>query len=143
MKSHSLLHAALALIPLSLLPPAVALADCGTSSIGGTYGFAVDGFGIEVGKKLGSAVPVAVAGTYTFFADGTVKRVFTISASGEIGDATDSGSYTVNPDCTGSASINTPFGVETIKLTIIQGGKAVYFINATTGIVLAGRMERQ
>lgn len=143
MKNHSLLYAALALTPLALLPPGVALASCGTSTIVGSYGFAADGFGIQVGKKLDSAVPVAIAGTYNFFADGSVKRIFTISTSGEIGDATDSGSYTVNEDCTGRASINTPFGVETIKLTIIQGGKAVYFINATTGIVLAGRMERQ
>ena len=109
----------------------------------GTYGFAVDGFGTKAGKNVGSSAPAAIAGTYNFFPDGTVTRFFTLSVAGEIGDATDSGSYAVNADCTGSASINVFFGVETIKLTIVQGGAAIYFINATPGIVLAGRMERQ
>jgi hypothetical protein len=92
----------------------------------------------------GPSFPVAIAGTYTFNVDGTVTRSFVVSSGGVIVSASDSGTYTVNADCSGAAVFpNTPLGVETFDLTIVGGGNAIHFINTTTGIALAGRMEKQ
>ncbi len=141
MKSHSFLCSALALI---VLGPLAAHASCTASTVVGTYGFAVVGSAVRHPGSPGPMFPVAVAGTFTFHADGTVNRAFTVSVAGEIASGvTDSGTYTVNADCSGTVALNVFFGLETFNLTIVGGGNAVHFINSTTGIALAGRMEKQ
>lgn len=143
MKRRSSLLGATALFLLGLCP-VYAHAGCTALNITGAYGFSVQGSFVEKPGNFGKFFPVAFAGTYTFNPDGTVNRAFTISLAGLISPANDSGTYTVNADCSGTAVFpNTPLGVETINLTIVGGGSAIHFVNATTGVALAGRMEKQ
>ena len=143
MKRNSSLSGVITLFLLGLCP-VFAHAACTASNITGPYGFSVVGSAVEKPGTAGKFFPVAIAGTYTFNADGTINRSFTVSTAGLIVPATDSGTYTVNADCSGTAVFpNTPLGVETINLTIVGGGSAIHFINATTGVALAGRMEKQ
>jgi hypothetical protein len=87
---------------------------------------------------------LAIAGTYSFDGNGHVTRKFDISIDGKIKQGeSDSGTYIVNPDCTATATITTPWVTETIKLTIVQGGATIMFINATPTVVLAGQLIRQ
>jgi len=143
MKRHSSVFGAIALFLLGLCP-VFAHAGCTASTITGTYGFSEEGYGIETGKPNPKFLPIALVGTFTFNADGTVNRALTISGAGGPASGADSGTYTVNADCSGTALFpNSPIGVEPFNLTIVGGGNAIHFINMVTGVVLAGRMERQ
>jgi len=144
MKPYSSVLGAITLMFLFGLCPVFAQAGCTASNITGSYGFSAVGSGAVHPSTPGPSFTVAIAGTYTFNADGTVNRSFTISEAGLIISAQDSGTYTVNSDCSGTAIFpNTPLGSETINLTIVGGGSAIHWINATQGVALAGRMEKQ
>jgi len=128
----------------------VANASClltGPAAIKGTYGWAVQGYNIQPAEPNTPKPPptyLAIAGTYTFDGKGKVSRKFDISADGNIiENLTDAGTYTVNPDCTAIAKITAPQFIETIKITILQGGAILTFINATPTVVLAGQLIRQ
>ena len=147
MKRHLLLLTAAALTLLSLIG---AQAGCLASTIAGTYGFAMQGLAQKPSDPVAKALAYALIGTFTFNADGTVNRSFTGSFYGNYASAADSGTYTVNSDCTGAIAMpNTPFGLETYSLTIVGKGDAIMFINTTTTLlpqvafVQSSRMERQ
>jgi hypothetical protein len=147
LKSHLLLLTAVA---LTLLSPMGAQASCSASTIAGTYGFAMQGLFQKPGDTVAKALAYALIGTFTFNPDGTVNRSFTGSFEGNYLSASDSGTYAVNPDCTGAIAMpNTPFGLETYSLTIVANGDGIMFINTTTallpkfGFVQSSRMERQ
>lgn len=90
---------------------------------------------------IGAFIPVAAAGTFSFDGVETVSRTFTFSFAGQIfSGVADSGTYTVNSDCTGVALF--PDVSETFNLVIVNGNE-IKFINATTGTVLAGSMTKQ
>ena len=120
-------------------------ATCTPATIIGTYGFAAQGSNVlpSGNARSGAATLIALVGTYRFNADGTVTRAFTVNVNGEVGDAEDSGTFTVNANCTGTVVMNTIFGTEPIKLSIVGGGDAIMFMNAVPAIYLTGRMERQ
>ena len=150
MKSHESLFLVLALAVFGLLSPGLAHASCIASTISGTYGFAVQGFNMRLGDPAAKSTVYALIGTMSFHADGTVSRAFTLSLAGQILSATDSGTYTVNEDCSGTTAFrDTPFGLESFGLTIVGHGAAILFLNTTTtllpnlGFVQSGRMEKQ
>jgi len=145
LKSHLLLLTAVA---LTLLSPIGAQASCSTSTISGTYGFAVQGFTLKPGDPVAKSTSYALIGTVTFNAYGTVNRAFTLDAAGQVTSVdTNAGTYTVNPNCSGSIAFDAPFGLETFSFTIVGKGAAILFLNTTTlpnfGFVQSGRMERQ
>src|SRR5215469_4692853 len=102
MKRHSSVFGAIALLLLGICP-VFAHAGCTASTIIGTYGFSEEGYGIETGKPNPKFLPIALVGTFTFNADGTVNRALTISGAGGPASGADSGTYTVNADCSGTA----------------------------------------
>jgi hypothetical protein len=138
----------LAVIGLLLFHPASvrlvkANTGCTASTIQATYAFAVDGLGASSrnATRIGAFIPVAAAGTFSFDGVGTVSRAFTFSFAGQITSGlADSGTYTVNSDCTGVALFS-DVG-ETFNLVIVSGNE-IRFINATPGTVLAGSMTKQ
>ena len=115
----------------------------------GVYGWAVQGYQVpsvptDPGRPKQSANLLAIAGTYTFDGKGKVARNFDMSVNGEIEQGlSDSGVYVVRPDCTATATIDTPFGPEDIKLTILQNGATIMFINVKQSVVLAGQLIRR
>jgi hypothetical protein len=77
---------------------------------------------------------VAAAGTFSFNGAGPVSRAFTFSFAGQIFPGiADSGTYTVNSDCTGVTSFS-DVG-ETFNFAIVSGNE-IRLINATPGTVL-------
>jgi len=81
---------------------------CRASTIAGVYGFAIGGLASSSfsgqPQQIGEFVPLAAAGTFSFDGHGTTSRSFTLSYGGAIFPVTDSGPYTVNSDCTVSAT---------------------------------------
>ena len=91
--------ALLAMLAL-LSTPALADHDCSRRGISGDWGFTVTGSRVGVGN-------VAGVGIFTLLKDGSVVNGRqTISLGGTAVPETFSGTYTIGPDCTGSAHIN-------------------------------------
>jgi hypothetical protein len=115
---------------------------CSASTIKGTYGFALDGLvsGSFHGdaQKIAEFFPLAAAGTFSFDGHGNASRAFTVSFGGQISPASDSGPYTVNPDCTGSAT----FTDGNWNFAIAENGSQINAINATPGILVEGVLNR-
>ena len=120
-------------------------AGCTPSTISGTYAFAIDGL-VSTSFKgqpqhIGDFIPGALAGTFSFDGQQTVSRAYTLSVGGLLIPINDSGPYTVNSDCTGSAFF-ADVG-ETWNLVIVGGGKEIKSMDATPGFVVAGVLTRQ
>jgi hypothetical protein len=113
-------------------------------SLNANCGFSFEGFttdGPPNPVKLGVFSPVAAAGTITFEPNGALSRSFTASVGGAIFPVVDSGSYSINPDCTFTA--NLPEVGETWNLILVNGGKQIEFLVNTPGRVGAGILSQQ
>ena len=98
---------------------------CSVASLKGTYAFRRTGANNVVGG------PIAQIGIDVFNGDGTRGRVrSTRSTNGEIRDWTDfppNGSYTVDPDCTGS--FFDADGTKSNNLVVFDGGKSFFLLS--------------
>ena len=101
---------------------------CSVASLKGTYAFRRTG----VNNVLGG--PIAQIGINVLNGDGTIGLIRTTrSSNGVIRDWTDQpapGSYTVDPDCTGS------FLNETNNLVVIDGGKRYLLLSVSEGTIV-------
>jgi hypothetical protein len=115
---------------------------CSAATIKGRYGFALHGLvsGSFDGtpQKIGEFFPLAAAGSFSFDGQGNASRALTASFGGAVSPVNDSGPYTVNPDCTGTAT----FSDGTWNLTISEDGGQIDAINATPGILVEGVLSR-
>jgi hypothetical protein len=117
-KSISLVLTATALLftgPIGLLPFAQAQSDdpqCSNRTLRGAYGFSVEGMFLPSGNQQG-AVLRAVALT-TFDGKGGVTQVDHYVVNGTpqtppgVAWPASTGTYSVNPDCTGKMTLNVP-----------------------------------
>jgi hypothetical protein len=87
---------ALAMAVVSIAPSAYAQ-HCSFAGAAGSYGFSDSGTVVGVG-------PRAAVGLLTFNAAGQVQGPVTASLAGGITQTSLFGTYTVNPDCSGTAS---------------------------------------
>jgi hypothetical protein len=76
--------------------------QCSLASVAGSYGYTANGF---VAVAPGSFVPVAAAGRITFDGNGHVSGTQTRVVAGSSLDETYSGTYSVDPNCTGSFTV--------------------------------------
>jgi len=86
--------------------------SCSLASVAGEYGYTSNG--TIVSPPVG---PFATVGHVTFTASGTFSGAQTTSIAGNFFDETVSGSYTVNPDCTGTAVVNVYHGTTLARTT--------------------------
>lgn len=82
---------------LTGLAPAAHAAKCSTATAAGTYGFSDSGTVVGVG-------PRAAVGQLTLDAAGNIKGTVIASLNGSVGTNGVSGTYAVNPDCTGTVN---------------------------------------
>jgi hypothetical protein len=85
--------------------------ECSKATLSGSFGYS------STGTLLDSYVPAPYAGPFgevgrqTFDGKGNTSATATTSSNGNIAPVTIEGTYTVNPDCTGSMTLNvSPFG---------------------------------
>jgi len=83
------------------LAPSARAARCSPPGVAGNYGFTLSG---QVILPTGP-VPIAAVGRATLDADGNVSGTESRSVGGGFADETFAGSYAVNADCTGTATI--------------------------------------
>jgi len=114
---------------------------CTLHSAKGTYGFALVGSFAAVG-------PVATSGTTTFDGEGHDSGKFAVTTFGATQQFTFSGTYTVNPDCTGTATLNinpSVFSYSVIHFDAVGTNeeKEIKWLITDPGIVIAGTLTKQ
>ena len=84
----------------SMAAPAHAAGPCSIARAAGNWAYTTNGTLVGIGPRIS-------VGTFTLDAAGNVLNgVVTASLNGAIDSETFSGTYTVNPDCTGTISVN-------------------------------------
>jgi hypothetical protein len=112
---------------------------CGPQSLRGTYIYSADGFVSDVPGQ-GPFTPIAEAGVYTFDGAGQFSTTNTISIGGQIIPRNDTGTYSVNADCTGSVSLD--HGV-TFNFAITRSAKEMRLVVTTPTVAVMGTMTHQ
>jgi hypothetical protein len=114
---------------------------CTLKSAQGTYGFALPGNIAGVGV-------IAAGGTTTFDGAGKQTGKFTLVSLAASNQFTFDGAYTVNPDCSGTATLHvTPavFGVNTLHLSAVGTNKntELKWLVTDAGLLIAGTLTKQ
>jgi hypothetical protein len=111
---------ALAVMFLSGVPARAQGRTCSNANLEGAYGSSV---GMIV---LPAGTPRAVLLRFSFDGKGNFTNTLTMNDNGTIIHSSDFGTYTVNPDCTGT--IFTNGGTRTVEIVLVDGGNEFYSI---------------
>ena len=123
---------AIAAFALGMAPAAKAdNKGCSNTTLKGTFVHSASGF--EAGG------PIAGVGTDTFDGNGGVTTNAMISLNGNIVPLTTTGTYKVNPDCTGTYTIP----ATTLFFVIADSGNEIHAVCVDTGVVLNHTFRRQ
>jgi hypothetical protein len=129
------------LAPAGSSPRAMAAEGCGLASLHGAYGYAFQGQVIPPGT---TEFDTAIAGRIVFDAHGGLSGYEWDSTNGVQETLTFTGSYSVQPDCTGTATlVNSNGRTDHITLGVIEGGQEFNFTVTDAGVVITGLASRQ
>jgi hypothetical protein len=92
--------------------------QCSNASLNGAYGFFDDHIVVPAGT------PFTALGRWNFDGKGNFTNTATFNDNGTVTHGNDSGSYTVNADCTGKIFILG--GTGTVEIVLVDGGKEFY-----------------
>lgn len=134
--------AALAAIALGVAPMAKADSDkgCSNASLKGTFSHMATGF---ITAPAAMAGPEAGVGTDTFDGNGASTGAATLSLNGNIIPLVTTGTYKVNPDCTGTYTILALGGTIRLAIVITDSGNEIQAVCVDTGIVQTHIFRRQ
>ena len=113
---------------------------CSNATLAGRYAVRGDGF-VPGGPPPAPMVPFAIVSMMTMDGAGNLSNKVTVSRNGQIQQNIDSGTYTVNADCTGTMTITIsgpPFRLQfNLVVADLQGvgGKEFYFIGTDPSVV--------
>jgi hypothetical protein len=129
--------AAVTALALGMAPTANADSKgCSNATLKGIFAHRASGFEIAPPAIAG---PLVGVGTDTFDGDGGVTTTATLSVNGNIVPVTATGTYTVNPDCTGTYTLP---GTRLV-FVIADGGNEIQAICVDPGVVLTHIFRRQ
>ena len=116
-------------------------AECSMAAVSGSFGYTTTGF---VTAPTGTFVPVAAAGRIVFDRKGNVSGTQTRVVAGSALDETYSGTYTVNPDCTGNFTVvvQPDTRTSTIDLVWTDNGNGVSAVFTNPGFRLTSTARR-
>lgn len=122
------------------LVPVVHAADCSNATLRGTYTLQASGF--YKACKSCKTVPSAIAGIGTFDGAGNFTDLYTQSIDGQVvRNVTDHGTYTVNPDCTGS--FEEASGAYHWDFALKEKGSEGVAIETDNGVTQTGTLKKQ
>jgi uncharacterized protein (DUF2126 family) len=104
-----------------------------------SYGFSSAGyiaFGGVPPLPIGSFSPIAVAGTIRFQANQTVSRSVIVNLAGQVFPVVDSGTYTLNSDCT--FTVNHGNGEVWTLIPVNHAAQLEFFVVSIPGAVGVG-----
>ena len=120
---------------------------CTNAILHGKYHWSVAGLiwnGNLNGGNIGDFAPVVEASYAVFDGHGTITKLVStdnLSTGGSF-TVTGTGTYNVNPDCSGSLTFNTTVGSINRHLEILDGN-TVDFVHTDTGLIIAGTMRKR
>jgi hypothetical protein len=117
------------LVVVALIPAAHAAERCTTASLKGNYGFTASGF---FPNGAGDA-PIAASGVVTLDGEGTATATITASFDGSVQTFPYTGTYSVNPDCTGSITATPGSGLASFSIVVVRGGAEILGIDIDPG----------
>jgi hypothetical protein len=94
--------------------------QCSNASLSGAYGF--HGFATIVSPGS-PGTPRAIIGLFTLDGHGNFTAKLTLDDNGTIISRPDTGTYAVNPDCTGTIF---PTSGGSVEIVVVDGGKEFY-----------------
>jgi len=106
---------ALVLFAAASVESSAAHASCSLANVAGRYGYTTSG--TVVSPPVG---PFAAVGRVTFSSSRTLTGAQTTSIGGALFDETVSGTYSVNPGCTGAATVNVFHGTTLARTTTLN-----------------------
>jgi len=122
-------------------PRALAAEGCGQRSLHGAYGYAFQGQVIPPGIP---ELDTAVAGRIVSDGTGGLLGYEWASTNGAQETVTFTGTYSIQPDCTGTAAlVNSNGRTDHITLGLVEGGQEFNFTVIDPGVVLTGLAVRQ
>jgi hypothetical protein len=121
-------------------PRAYAHEGCSNHSLRGAYGFATDGQAF--GATGAEFAEFASAGRVVFDGQGHLAGRETESVNGVITEPTFTGTYSVLPDCSGTAQIHNG-QTANLRFMLVEGGQELNAIDTDPGVVAAGQITRQ
>jgi hypothetical protein len=115
---------------------------CSNASLNGAFAYTNTGFIVAPPPLAG---PFAGVGTQTFDGRGNTSASATVSQNGNILRVTITGTYTVNPDCTGSMTLLvSPVNVTShVDFVIVRGGAEFRAINTDPGAAITTVGKKQ
>ena len=141
--ANTLAIAAIAALTLAVAPAAKAdNKGCSNATLTGTFAHTGTGF---VTAPPSMAGPLAGAGTDTFDGKGGITGAATLNINGNpIPLMTETGTYKVNPDCTGSLTFAfSGGGSTTVFFVISDSGNEIQGICTDQGSVVSHTFRRQ
>jgi hypothetical protein len=111
--------------------------ECSNATLRGSFGYTGTGTLLDSYVPPPFAGPFAEVGRQTFDGNGNTDATATLSANGNIVKVTIEGTYTVNPDCTGTLTLNvSPLGA-TVHADFVIGddGAELRAIVSDSGVV--------
>ena len=125
----------------------MAATPCSTATVAGqSYAFATRGLigsgAADSFPRASGFVPFADAGYLSFHADGTASGIEDLNLGGMfLPGQPVNGTYTVNPDCTGTVNMTIHGAGHSWNFVILQGAEHVFFIDTSSGSVWAGTLS--
>jgi hypothetical protein len=112
----------LALLVLAVVVPAAHAADgCTAAKLKGNYGFAFSGFFQSPGTNL----PISGVGIGTFDGRDNASATVTASFDGTLSTFPWTGTYSVNPDCTGTMTATPGSGLISFSIVLVREGAEI------------------
>jgi len=110
---------------------------CSNATLRGSFGYTGTGTLLPSYVPPPFAGPFAEVGRQTFDGKGNTAATATLSSNGEIAKVTIEGTYEVNPDCTGSLTLNvSPLGATVhADFVIDEDGAELRAIGTDSGVV--------
>ena len=115
---------------------------CSNETLKGTFAHKGTGF---VTAPAAIAGPFSHVSTQTFDGKGAITATGIVSLNGNIVPTTETGTYTVNPHCTGTGTLQiSPLGITShVFFVIDNSGNELQVIATDPGTVLTGVSRRQ
>ena len=124
--------------------------ECSNATLTGTFAFTNTGFFTAAAAPPAQAGPAAGVGVQTFDGNGGTTATMWVSVNGNISQVTIKGTYSVNPDCTGTLTlfpsiVSPPITVppRQVFFVIDDDGAEFRAINTTSGDVVTTVGRRQ
>jgi hypothetical protein len=115
---------------------------CSNSTIRGSYAFTIHG---TIFLPDGSTVLLDGLAKQTFDGNGTFTQVDAVAANGNLppGWRPGSGTYSVNPDCTGTQTIVIPGNPDVhVQFIVAQSGNTIHQVVIDPGVAATAEGER-